>query len=105
MRRVSFILLAMLLCFQPVIFAENLFEIVESRAPGSLLRLMKAIHAGADVNQPGKDGQNLLTVAICNNCDRTVIRALINAGAMMDEETERTVMQVVAYNLDASLLR
>lgn len=49
--------------------------------------------------------KEMVKTAICKYDDRTVLRALINAGARMDDETERTVMQVVAYHLDVSLLR
>jgi len=104
LRRVTILIIAVF-CFVPVLKAENLFDIISEKKPSTLLKLMKAIRSGADVNQPGKDGENLLAMAIFRNGDRTIIRALIDAGAKLDAETEGQLMPAVAFNRDASLLR
>lgn len=97
---------ALLFSFNSAVFAENLEEIISNRQPGALLKLTRAIREGADVNQPAEDGSSLLSTAILNGCDRTIIKALIDAGARLDAETAGNVMSAfTALRDDTTTLR
>lgn len=97
---------ALLFSFNSAVFAENLEEIISNRQPGALLKLTRAIREGADVNKPVEDGSSLLSTAILTGCDRTIIKALIDAGAKLDAETERNVMSAfTVFRDDETTLR
>ena len=91
---------ALLFSFQSAAFAENIEEIINNRQPGALLKLTRAIREGADVNKPGEDGSTPLATAILTNCDRTIIKALIDAGAKLDAATQRDVMSAFSVFRD-----
>lgn len=101
------LLFILILNFVSAAFAsENLFSIVESASSRSLLDLTRAIRQGADVNQSGKNGENLLASAIVANGDRKIIQVLIDAGATLEPDLEWGVMSMVAgHRQDESLLR
>ncbi|HQB81866.1 MAG TPA: hypothetical protein PLR50_00100, partial [Candidatus Rifleibacterium sp.] len=97
---------ALLFSFNSAVFAENLEEIISNRQPDALLKLTRAIREGADVNKPVEDGSSLLSTAILTGCDRTIIKALIDAGAKLDAETERNVMSAfTVFRDDAATLK
>ncbi len=97
---------ALLFSFQSAAFAESLEEIINNRQPGALLKLTRAIREGADVNKPGEDGNNPLATAILNGCDRTILKALIDAGAKLDARTENNVMSAfMVFRDDETTLR
>ncbi len=97
---------ALLFSFQSAAFAENIEEIINDRQPGTLLKLTRAIREGADVNKPGEKGGNLLATAILNGCDRTILKALIDAGAKLDSNAERDVMSAfTVFRDDATTLK
>ena len=97
---------ALLISFQSVAFAENIEEIINNRQPGALLKLTRAIREGADVNKPGEDGNTPLATAILTGCDRTILKALIDAGAKLVSNAERDVMSAfTVFRDDATTLK
>ena len=79
------ILLMVLFClFQSAAFSEDLFSIIENQNAGSLLKLVKAIRAGADINQPGENGMTPLMHAAAKPGNEQLMKALTKHGAKVD---------------------